>query len=337
MKVPSWWSRCQAWAERNAISLYALALTVLLASVALAPSTMLDVPAGHVGVLWRRFAGGTVTDHVLDEGMHIVPLWDKLALYDLRLHNETRTFHAIASNGMSMSVDIAIRFRVNPPEAGLLHKLAGPAYAETLVYPLIASLVYEYVSDHTPEQFYSKQKKDFEDFLMARAGLGLAFKKSEGEVGYAKDPHAEPLVLIDGVMLTSVVLPSVVSDAIEHKIEQQQIMQEYDFRIEREKKERERKRIEAEGIRAFQDTVARTITSAYLRLRGIEATQAFADSSNAKTIIIGGRDGLPVILNTGEDLTKAPAPEQASPAAKGPVRSANGKEVPPTEGKRQKK
>lgn len=33
-----------------------------------------------------------------------------------------------------MSVDVAVRFRINPPAAGLLHKLAGPNDAETLVY-----------------------------------------------------------------------------------------------------------------------------------------------------------------------------------------------------------
>jgi hypothetical protein len=36
-----------------------------------------------------------------------------------------------------------------------------------------------------------------------------------------------------------------------------------------------------------------------LRWKGIETTQALAESQNSKTIIIGGRDGLPLILNTG--------------------------------------
>ena len=48
-------------------------------------------------------------------------------------------------------------------------------------------------------------------------------------------------------------------------------------------------------------TLNSDITPEYLRLRGVEATRAFADSPNAKTIIMGGRDGLPVILNTGDD------------------------------------
>jgi prohibitin 1 len=35
-----------------------------------------------------------------------------------------------------------------------------------------------------------------------------------------------------------------------------------------------------------------------LRWKGIEATQQLATSNNSKVVIIGGKDGLPLILNT---------------------------------------
>jgi len=112
----------------------------------------------------------------------------------------------------------------------------------------------------------------------------------------------------------SVNLPPRIKAAIERKAEQYQATLEYDFRIEREKKERDRKKIEAEGIRDFQDTVARTITPEYLRLRGIEATISLATSQNSKVIVIGGKDGLPLILNTGDDgSAKSSAVVGASP------------------------
>src|SRR3546814_17483268 len=76
------------------------------------------------------------------------------------------------------------------------------------------------------------------------------------------------------------------------------MMREYDFRLARERKERERNRIEAEGVREYQDIVARTITDEYMRLRGIEATLALATSPNRKPVIVGGKDGLPLLLNT---------------------------------------
>jgi regulator of protease activity HflC (stomatin/prohibitin superfamily) len=69
------------------------------------------------------------------------------------------------------------------------------------------------------------------------------------------------------------------------------------FILEREQKEAERKRIEAKGIADFQAIVTKGISQNPLRWKGIEATEKLASSSNAKIVIVGGKDGLPLILN----------------------------------------
>lgn len=312
---PSFRRRARLWVERHAISFYAATLTFLLALLAVAPAVFIEVPAGHVGVLWLRFMGGTVTDRVYGEGLRMIFPWDVMAVYDVRLRNETRRYEAVSANGMAMTVEVAVRYRINPPAAGLVHKLAGPSYAEILVHPQMASLIYEFVSKGNPEDFYSFNRGEIQDFLLKRAREQFPSPNEENEI------HADHLrasmILIDDVMVNGITLPPLVRLAVDRKIEQQQIMQEYDFRVAREAKERDRKRIEAEGIRDFQEIVARNITPEYLRLRGVEATRAFADSPNAKTIIIGGRDGLPVILNTGDDARTAPVgvPTPAAPPA----------------------
>jgi len=38
-----------------------------------------------------------------------------------------------------------------------------------------------------------------------------------------------------------------------------------------------------------------------LRWKGIEATSHLAESSNSKVVITGGKDGLPLIFNVGEE------------------------------------
>lgn len=309
------WHRLHAWAKERAVSLYALMLSLLLALLAVAPQMVVEVPAGSVGVLWLRFFGGTVTDEVMEEGTHFIFPWDRATLYDARMRNFSREYEAVAANGLAIKVEVALRYHIITSAAGLLHKSAGPEYVETLVQPEIASLLYRFVSRHSPENFYSVNRQEIQDFLKQQA-------KIDFPTGHDKDDDGNevrlPLIHVDDVLVSGVTLPQVVRAAIERKAEQEQVMQEYDFRIAREEKEKERKRIEAEGIRQFQDIVARTITHEYLRLRGIEATQSFATSANAKTIIIGGRDGLPIILNTGEDArpTDAAAPTAAQPTAR---------------------
>lgn len=291
------------WLRRNLTSVLIGLFFLVLATIALAPNIFITVPPGHVGVLWLRFLGGTVVDKTYGEGMQIIFPWDEMYIYDARLQNNSRVYDTISSDGLAMQVDIAVRYRVNPNAVGVLHKLVGPDYAEVIVYPEIGSHARELISRYTPEQLYTGTRAFIQAEIFERMvnelGVSLVNQSLQGK-----------LVTVEDVLIRGIKLPDRVAEAIERKSEQQQIMLEYDFRLIRESKERERKHIEAEGIRDFQDVVARTITPEYLRLRGIEATMALATSQNSKTIIIGGKDGLPVILNTGPDTPAAQTKEQ---------------------------
>ena len=96
--------------------------------------------------------------------------------------------------------------------------------------------------------------------------------------------------------MLSIELPPAIVAAINRQTEQFYLIQEYRYRVEREAEESKRKQIEANGIAAFQKTVSQGISDSYLRWRGIEATLALAQSPNAKIVVIGGKDGLPIIL-----------------------------------------
>jgi regulator of protease activity HflC (stomatin/prohibitin superfamily) len=104
---------------------------------------------------------------------------------------------------------------------------------------------------------------------------------------------------IHDVLIKNITLPPQIAGAIQNKLEQEQVAEEFKFRVARERQEAIRKRIEAEGIRDFQSIVAGGITDDLLRWKGIEATLELSQSDNAKIIIVGGsEDGLPLILNT---------------------------------------
>jgi regulator of protease activity HflC (stomatin/prohibitin superfamily) len=295
--------------NRNSVSVYAFILGFMLLVMVLAPRIFINVPAGHVGVLWLRFFDGTVTDHYYGEGVHVIFPWDEVYIYDARLQNQARIYDTISSNGLSMQVEIAIRYRINRDTVGLLHQLIGPHYDEVLVFPEIGSEARELISRYTPEQLYSETRAFIQAQILERMVTQLGGSMSNQSV-------RGKLVDIEDVLIRSVNLPPRVQEAIEHKAEQYQAMLEYDFRIEREKKERDRKKIEAEGVRDFQDTVAKTITPEYLRLRGIEATMTLATSPNSKLVVIGGKDGLPLILNTGDDAALSGAGNSETKAAK---------------------
>ena len=74
------------------------------------------------------------------------------------------------------------------------------------------------------------------------------------------------------------------------------------FVLAKEEQEAQRKQIEAQGIQNFQRIVSQGISEQLLRWKGIEATSHLAESPNSKVVIIGGKDGLPLIFNVGEEV-----------------------------------
>ena len=135
--------------------------------------------------------------------------------------------------------------------------------------------------------------------------LGRRFKSIAEQ---KKTDQYNPVIELVDVLINNIVLPARVATAIEKKQEQEQLKEEYILRLERERMESMRKEIEADGIARFQQKVQAGISPNYLKWRGIEATLSLATSENAKTVIIGGKDGLPIILNTDEASSVRPKP-----------------------------
>jgi regulator of protease activity HflC (stomatin/prohibitin superfamily) len=103
-------------------------------------------------------------------------------------------------------------------------------------------------------------------------------------------------VVVEAVLLRDIQLPAALKQSIEAKQQAEQESLAMSFRLQKEKQEADRKRIEAAGIRDFQQIVAQGISPALLEWKGIEATEKLADSHNSKVVVIGGKNGLPLIL-----------------------------------------
>src|SRR5262245_7744899 len=311
-------SRWYRFVERYLPSLVLYLMVASLLLVVLVPHMVVTVPSGQVGVLWKRFSGGTVLDprELRDEGLHVIFPWDKLFLYDLRVQSITETYNAISSDGVNLNATLNIRFRLQRDSVPTLHQVVGPNFIK-LLGPQVASQMREVIAQYTAEQVYSTARQEIQDKIRELALERLSHKMMERESDRAAYNVAmrDTIILYD-TLLYGIELPALVVHAINRKTEQYYIAEEYKFRVEREKRESERKKIEAEGIREFQQTIARGISDSYLRWRGVEATLQLAQSNNSKVVIIGaGRDGLPIIL--GNVDTPAAQYAGATPAESG--------------------
>lgn len=298
-----------AWANRNWVEFFALGGLLVLSSFLLWPFVVHTVPPGHVGVLWKRFAGTqTAPEDIRQSGMQLTLPWDRLYIYDARLQFVERSVQGLSVEGLDVTVEVFSRFLIVPERAGFLHEAIGENYVEKLFDPALRAIVLSFVSDHKAENLYSEDRADVETQI--RNGLTATLSNVENKTDFQG-----MFLEVEDVRITELILPEFVREAIRSKEQIRQISESYDYRLQIEDKERERKRIEAEGIRTFQTIVAPGITESYLRWRGIEATLKLAQSPNAKIVVIGGGgDGLPIILNA-DPATVGTAVPSADPAA----------------------
>ena len=281
------------------------------------PYVTVVVPAGQVGVIFNPLLGGTIVARPLEEGLRFVLPWNEVIIYNTRVQVRKSQFEAVTNEGLHIKLGVIYRYRVHATAVGRLHKIIGPEFVHILLDPAINSVVRRETSFYSSDEVYGPKRSELQTKIyggvvdpknrnLIDEGSGeddsdmfFGFLKRSRSI--ATHPSYVPLIELVDVVIAEVRLPDRVREAIEKKEEQQQVQQEYVFRIEREKLESERKRVEAEGIRDFQQIVQAGISENYLRWRGIEATLRLATSPNSKTVIVGGgRTGMPLILNTDE-------------------------------------
>ena len=274
------WRRWRAFAGRQAPPLILLATLLAFLVIVFFNRIVISIHPGELGVLWRLLGGGTQLDTVYREGMHIMLPFNKMYIYNIRKQQFTDHINVLTVDGLTVSVRYSVRYFLEKDTLPLLHQRVGPDYVNVVVRSEVRSVVRSVFGQFKPEEIYTTQKA------------------IEERIGIISKVHLEArFVSLDDVPIENITLPSRISEAIEAKLAQQQIDQEYAFRLSIAAKEAERKRVESGGIKVYNETVSRSLTPDVLTWHGILATQDLAKSQNSKVVVIGsGKAGLPLIL-----------------------------------------
>jgi prohibitin 1 len=266
--------------DRPARTLRTLTLAILAIAPFLPGCKCPTVDSGHRGVVFRSLGGGT-SKEVLGEGMTVMPVWNSVIPYDVRVHEMKEQLNVLSSNGLAIVVDASVRFRPKVEELYALQTEIGPDYDQKVVAPVVRSEARKVFGRYQPEEIYSSKREEIE-----RQIYDEVLRALEGK-------H----VIVEAVLVRDVNLPEAIRTAIADKLAEEQRAQKMKFTLDRERQEAQRKLIEAEGISKYQTIVRQGLTTEYLQFKGIEATAKLAESPNTKIVIVGaGKGGLPVIL-----------------------------------------
>jgi regulator of protease activity HflC (stomatin/prohibitin superfamily) len=280
----------------NMVSFASAAAGILL----IIASCLTSVSAGQVGV---PVIYGSVQPYFIPEGLH--PINPFATVKEMSVRSQTYTMvsaenegqvkgddsiFAQSSDGVVLTLNVSIVYKLVEADAPWVYRHLGTDYADNIVRSAARSAVPDSTSQYTFEEAYSSKRAEMAEKIRTRmnASINEILRQYAGFSGAG--------VVIQQVFIREVKPSAQLLMAIEQKMTAQQQAQQMDFTLDKERKEAQRKAIEAQGIQDFQNIVTKGITEPLLKWKGIEATEKLANSPNAKVVIIGGKDGLPVIL-----------------------------------------
>ena len=264
---------------------------LLLIVLGVFTSCIIQVDAGHVGV---KKLFGKVQDDVLGSGLHFInPLVDVVKL-DTKTQNYTMSgtqdeghktgddaIRVLTSDGLEVTIDLSVLYRVVPTDAPKLLSETGDDYEDKIVRPITRTRIRDNAVYYEAVALYSTKRDEFQQRI---------FKTIE-------DDFKHRGLLLENLLVRNITLPQSVKSAIELKINAEQEAQKMQFVLQKERQEAERKRVEAQGIADYQRIISLSLTDRQLQYESIKAQLEIAKSPNTKVIVMG-KGSNPVILDT---------------------------------------
>jgi regulator of protease activity HflC (stomatin/prohibitin superfamily) len=235
-----------------------------------------------------------VQPSILSSGLNFINPLMEVDRLDVRTKNYTMSgvndegrkagddaIKVLTADGLEVTIDLTVLYRVIPSEAPRLIRETGSDYEDKIVRPISRTRIRDNAVYYEAISLYSTKRDEFQTRIFK--GIEADFK-SRG-------------LLLENLLVRNITLPTAVKSTIEQKIQAEQESQKMQFVLAKERQEAERKRVEAQGISDYQRIISESLTERQLQYEQIKAMKELAQSENAKIIMMGGKSA-PVILDT---------------------------------------
>ncbi|MES2881552.1 MAG: prohibitin family protein [Bacteroidota bacterium] len=252
--------------------------------------SFVQIDAGQVGV--KKLFGKVQTD-VLNSGLNFVNPLVVVERLDVRTLNYTMSgihdegvkagddaIKVLTADGLEVTIDLTVLYRVIPSEAPRLIRETGADYENKIVRPISRTRIRDNAVYYEAISLYSSKRDEFQNRIFK--GIENDFKLRG--------------LLLENLLVRNITLPVNVKATIEQKIQAEQESQKMQFILAKERQEADRKRVEAQGIADYQKIISESLTDKQLQYEQIKATMELAKSTNAK-IVMMGKGSAPVILD----------------------------------------
>jgi len=230
-----------------------------------------QIQAGYVGLI-STF--GTIDPTVYQPGFHFKLPWQEAIQMDTRTIELKETSETPTDQGLTVTLDGSVLYRIVPEKAPDIYKTIGTSYASVVIEPTYRSIIRGVTAKYDAKALYTSDREAVADSIYSELAPALANRG----------------IIVEKVLLRQITLPNSVAQGIEAKLVADQQAQQMAFVIEKEKKEADRKIIEAGGIAESQKIIDRSLTSQYLQWYWISSLGKY----DAIAYIPVGNNGLPL-------------------------------------------
>ena len=263
---------------------------VILLLVGASVSMFKVIDAGQVGV---KTLFGKVENDVLYSGLNVVNPLVEVTNFDTKTQNYTMSgihdegtkagddaIRVLSSDGLEVTIDLSVLFKVRATEAPRILKEIGNDYLDKIVRPISRTAIRDNAVYYEAVALYSTKRQEFQDKIFKT--INESFTKRG--------------LVLEQLLVRNITLPESVKKSIESKINAEQDAQKMTFVLQKERQEAERKRVEAQGIADYQRILSTGLSDKQLQYEAIKAQKDIALSPNTKIIIMGNSKGAPVII-----------------------------------------
>ena len=265
-------------------------ISIVLVALGIMTSCVKQIDAGEIGV---KILFGSIQKEVMLSGLHFInPLLDVKKM-DVKTQNYTMSgvhdegdkagddaIKVLTSDGLEVTIDLTVLFRLVSNEAPRLLGETGADYRDKIVRPITRTKIRDHAVYYQAVDLFGSKRDEFQQRI---------YKTIE-------DDFKKRGLMLEQLLVRNITLPNSVKASIESKINAEQDAKKMEFVLQKEKQEAERKRVEAQGIADYQKVINTGLTDQQLQYEQIKAMQALALSPNAKVIVMG-KGNSPLIID----------------------------------------
>lgn len=204
------------------------------------------VDAGTIGV---QNTFGSVSTDEFTMGLHVKNPFTDVILYSIQTLELKETSSVPSKEGLIITLDVSILFKINPSDADNIYRSVGPFYVDVVVAPQLRSFIREVTAKYEAKALYTVGRENITVEIFNLLSPILAQRG----------------IVLEKVLLRDLSLPLTVTGAIEQKLKAEQEAEQMQFVLQKETLEADRKRIEARGIADSQTIIHESLTAEYLR------------------------------------------------------------------------